>query len=271
MATDPPYYDNISYADLSDFFYVWMRRSLKDVWPDELSTLLTPKVEELIANQYRAGSKEAAFTHFELGMQGVFGRAAEMADERYPATIFYAFKATEETDEGRVSTGWETFLSGLIEAGFAITGTWPIRTEMSSKIGMNAGDNMLASSIVLSCRKKDSSMVMATRSEFVAALRSEMSSAVRTLQQGNIAPVDMAQSAIGPGIQIFSRYSKVVEADGSTMSVRSALRIINEILGEVLSGEEAELDPDTRFALTWFEQYGHNPGMFGDADVLARA
>jgi putative DNA methylase len=271
LATDPPYYDNINYADLSDFFYVWMRRSLKEVWPDELSTLLTPKVEELIANPYRAGSKSAAFSHFESGMEAVFKEAAVRADERYPATIFYAFKATESTDEGRISTGWETFLSGLIDAGFSITGTWPIRTEKPGKIGMAAGDNMLASSIVLVCRKKSSNARLATRSEFVAALRAELPPAVRTLQNGNIAPVDMAQSAIGPGIKIFSGYSKVVEADGEQMSVRAALRLINEVLGEVLSGEEAELDPDTRFALTWFEQYGHNPGPFGDADVLSKA
>jgi putative DNA methylase len=271
IATDPPYYDNISYADLSDYFYVWMRRTLKEIWPDELSTLLTPKVEEMIANPYRAGSKEAAFSHFESGMEGVFAEAADNADERYPATIFYAFKATESSDEGKISTGWETFLSGLIEAGYAITGTWPIRTEMSSKIGMNAGVNMLASSIVLACRKKNEKAAMATRSEFVAALRRELPEAIRTLQHGNIAPVDMAQSAIGPGIKIFSGYSKVVEADGEQMSVRSALRLVNEVLGEILSGEEAELDPDTRFALTWFEQFGHNPGPFGDADVLARA
>jgi putative DNA methylase len=271
LSTDPPYYDNISYADLADFFYVWMRRNLKDVWPDECATLLTPKVEELIANQYRAGSKAAAHTHFELGMQGVFGRAAENADERFPATVFYAFKATEKAEAGVASTGWETFLGGLLEAGFAITATWPVRTELAAKIGANAGDNMLASSIVLACRKRHLTAPMATRGEFVAAMRNEMPHAIQLLQEQNIAPVDMAQSAIGPGIAIFSRYAKVVEADGSSMTVRTALALINEVLAEVLSGEEGEFDADTRFAVTWFEQYGHNPGPFGDADTLSKA
>ncbi len=271
IATDPPYYDNISYADLSDFFYVWMRRNLRDVWPDELSTLLTPKVEELIANRYRAGSKEAAHAHFELGMQGVFQQAASHADERFPATVFYAFKSTESSDDGQVSTGWETFLAGLIEAGYSITATWPIRTEMMSKIGVGAGDNMLASSIVLACRKRSGDAPLATRGEFLAQLRRELPEAVRLLQVENIAPVDMAQSAIGPGMKVFSQYSKVVEMDGGSMSVRTALILINEVLSEILTGEESELDADTRFALTWFEQFGHNPGQFGDADVLARA
>jgi putative DNA methylase len=271
IATDPPYYDNISYADLSDFFYVWLRRNLRDVWPDECATLLTPKVEELIANQYRAGSKAAAHKHFELGMQGVFSKAAEHADERFPATVFYAFKATESDSVGTSSTGWETFLAGLLEAGYAVTATWPVRTEKPGKVGMNAGDNMLASSIVLACRKRHVTAPMATRGEFVARLRSEMPPAIQLLQEQNIAPVDMAQSSIGPGIAVFSQYAKVVEADGSAMSVRTALALINEVLSEVLSGEEGEFDADTRFALTWFEQYGHNPGVAGEAITLATA
>jgi putative DNA methylase len=271
IATDPPYYDNISYADLSDFFFVWLRRNLMDVWPDECATLVTPKTDELIANPYRSGSKAAANKHFEFGMQGVFGKAAENADERFPATVFYAFKATESSDAGVASTGWETFLGGLLDAGYTVTATWPVRTEMASKIGVNAGDNMLASSIVLACRKRHVSAAMATRGEFMAAMRSEMPDAIRLLQEQNIAPVDMAQSAIGPGIGVFSRYAKVVEADGSAMTVRTALALINEVLAEVLSGEEGEFDADTRFALTWFEQYGHNPGPYGDADLLAKA
>lgn len=270
VATDPPYYDNISYADLSDFFYVWLRRNLRDVWPDECATLLTPKVEELIANQYRAGSKAAAHKHFEFGMQGVFGMAAEKADERFPATVFYAFKATESSEAGVSSTGWETFLGGLLEAGWAVTATWPMRTELSNRM-IASGTNALASSVVLACRKRSVSAPMATRGEFVAVLRVEMPPAIRLLQEQNIAPVDMAQSAIGPGIAVFSRFAKVVEADGSPMTVRTALALINEVLSEVLSGEESEFDADTRFALTWFEQYGHNPALFGDADSLARA
>jgi putative DNA methylase len=271
LSTDPPYYDNICYADLSDYFYVWLKKSLKSVWPDEFSTLLTPKIEELIANRYRAGSKEAANLHFELGMEGVFSSAARNADERFPATIFYAFKASESENAGNVSTGWETFLSGLLASGYSITATWPIRTELAKKIGVNAGDNMLATSIVLSCRKRDESAAMATRKEFVSSLRSELTPALKILQAENIAPVDMAQSAIGPGIGIFSRYSKVIEADGRPMSIRTALALINEVLAEILSGEESEFDADTRFAVTWFEQFGHNPGAFGDADTLAKA
>jgi putative DNA methylase len=270
ISTDPPYYDNISYADLSDFFYVWLRRNLAGVWPDETSTLLTPKAEELIANQYRAGSKKAANQHFESGMEEVFAKAAECADPRFPAAIFYAFKAAEGSAEGLVSTGWETFLSGLLKAGYSITATWPVRTESPGRI-LASGSNALASSIVLACRPREVASSMATRGEFIGALRAEMIPAVRLLQKENIAPVDMAQSAMGPGIAIFSRYPKVVEADGSSMSVRTALALINEVLSEALSGEESEFDADTRFAVTWFEQFGHNPGPAGDAITLATA
>jgi putative DNA methylase len=270
ICTDPPYYDNISYADLSDFFYVWLRRILGTVWPDECATLLTPKADELIANQYRAGSRSAANKHFETGMQEVFREAAKQADPRFPATIFYAFKATERSDDGVTSTGWETFLSGLLNAGYSITATWPMRTELGNRM-IASGTNALASSIVLACRQREISAPMATRGEFIGALRAEMEPAVRLLQLENIAPVDLAQSAMGPGISIFSRYARVVEADGGAMTVRVALALINEVLSEILSGEESEFDAETRFALTWFEQFGHNPGPFGDADLLARA
>ena len=270
LSTDPPYYDNVPYSDISDFFYVWLRRNLGDVWPDECATLLTPKAEELIANQYRAGSKAAALKHFESGMFDVFGEAAANVDPRFPVTIFYAFKAADMTSEGRTSTGWETFLSGLLDAGFAITSTWPMRTEMGNR--MRAIDSgALASSIVLACRPRAVDASLASRGEFVAALRLELGPAVGVMQAENIAPVDLAQAAMGPGMAIYSRYGRVVEADGSTMSVRAALGLINESLGEILSGEESEMDTDSRFALTWFEQYGHNPGPFGDADTLARA
>lgn len=271
ISTDPPYYDNIGYADLSDFFYVWLRRNLKSIWPDECATLMAPKAEELIADPYRAGSKAAANKHFEKGIESVFSKAAENCDERYPTTIFYAFKASENEESGNVSTGWETFLSGLLGAGFAVTSTWPIRTELANKIGINGGDNMLSSSIVLACRKRDLSASMATRGEFISALRKEMPATIKILQVENISPVDLAQSAIGPGIGIFSRYAKVIEADGQIMTVRTALSLINEILAEVLSGEESEFDESTRFAVTWFEQFGHNPGAFGEADKNAKA
>jgi len=203
-------------------------------------------------------------------MRAVFAGAADHVDRRFPATVFYAFKSIEETRGNQTSTGWETFLAGLLDSGFAVTATWPIRTERAGGV-RNVGRNSLASSVVLACRPREISAPMATRGEFVAALRRELGPAVRVLQLENIAPVDLAQSAMGPGIAIFSRYAKVVEADGSPMRVRTALALINEALAEVLSGEESEFDADTRFALTWFEQYGHNPGPFGDADLLARA
>ena len=270
IATDPPYYDNISYADLSDFFYVWLRRNLADVWPDECSTLLAPKAEELIANRYRAGSKQRAEEHFESGMAEFMAQVAQSHPFDVPATIYYAYRATE-TKEGEIrATGWDTFLQAVIDAGLQVNATWPMRTESPGRI-LARGTNALASSIVLACRPRPSSAVLATRGEFVAALRRELPEAVRLLQSGDIAAVDMAQSAIGPGIKVFSRHARVVEADGSSMPVSAALAIINDVLGEVLDGEEAELDADTRFALTWFTEHGYSPGPSGDADSVARA
>lgn len=270
VSTDPPYYDNISYADLSDFFYVWLRRNLRDVWPDELSTMLTPKGEELIANRYRAGSKEAAKEHFESGMEEVFGEVGRVQHPDVPATVFYAFKQSESDASGIASTGWETFVQGLIGSGFSITATWPVRTEFSNR-PVASGTAALASSIVLALRPRSADAKLATRSEFLSALRAELPGAIRLLQRESILPVDMAQSAIGPGMAVFSRYAKVVEADGSAMSVRQALALINEVLQEVISEEETEFDADTRWALTWFEQYGLNPGPFGDAETLSKA
>lgn len=208
--------------------------------------------------------------HFESGMAGVFAAIAEAQDPTVPATVFYAFKQSEEKADGRSSTGWETFLKALLDAGLSVTATWPMRTELGNRI-LASESNALASSIVLAVRPRSATAALETRGGFITALRGELPEAVRLLQHENIAPVDLAQSAIGPGMRVFSRYSKVVEADGSSMSVRSALGLINEVLGEVLSAEEAELDADSRFALTWFEQFAHNPGSFGDADVLARA
>ena len=270
VSTDPPYYDNISYADLSDYFFVWLRRNLADVWPDECATLLTPKAEELIANRYRAGSKQKAEEHFESGMVEFMAEVARHQPAEVPATIYYAYKATE-TKQGEIrTTGWETFLQAVLDSGLQVNATWPMRTERPG--GMRVvGKNSLSSSIVLACRPRPVSASLATRGEFIAALRGELPEAVRVLQSGNIAPVDMAQSTIGPGMKVFSRYAKVVEADGSAMSVSSALAIINDVLGEILDGEEAELDAPTRFALTWFSQHGYNPAKSGDADSLARA
>ena len=270
LSTDPRYYDNISYADLADFFYVWLRRNLADVWPDECSTLLTPKAEELIANQYRAGSRNQAEEHFESGMAEFMGHVAQSHLLDVPATVYYAYKATE-TKEGEIrTTGWDTFLQAVLDAGLQVNATWPMRTELGNRL-LASKANALASSVVLACRPRPASAVLATRGEFMAALRWELPEAVRVLQSGNIAPVDMAQSTIGPGIKVFSRYARVVEADGSSMSVSAALAIINDVLGEVLDGEEAELDADTRFALTWFSEHGYSPGPSGDADSVARA
>ena len=270
VSTDPPYYDNISYADLADFFYVWLRRNLSDVWPDECSTLLTPKAEELVANQYRAGSKEQAEEHFESGMAEFMTQVAHRQREDVPATVYYAYKTTETKDGEIRTTGWDTFLQAVLDAGLQINATWPMRTELGNRL-LASQRNALASSIVLACRPRSASAVLATRGEFMAALRRELPEAVRLLQSGNIAPVDMAQSTIGPGVKVFSRYARVVEADGSSMSVSAALAIINDALGEVLDGEEAELDADTRFALTWFSEHGYSPGPSGDADSVARA
>lgn len=270
ISTDPPYYDNISYADLSDFFFVWLRRNLAEVWPDECATLLTPKADELIANRYRAGSKEAAEKHFESGMAELMALVSQAQPEDIPATIYYAYKATESRDGEARSTGWDTFLQAVVDSGMQVTATWPMRTELGHRM-IASGTNALASSIVLTCRRRPASSALASRGEFVATLRRELPEAVHLLQSGNIAPVDMAQSALGPGIRVFSQYAKVVEADGSTMTVSTALSIINGVLGEVLDGEDADLDADTRFATAWFAQHGYNPAPSGDADGLARA
>jgi putative DNA methylase len=270
VSTDPPYYDAVPYSDISDFFYVWLRKNLGDVWPDECATLLTPKSEEMVADVKRFGDRSGAEEHFESGMASFMAEVAASQSADTPATIYYAYKATETKDGEVRSTGWSTFLQAVLDAGLLVTATWPVRTELANRM-RGLGANALASSIVLACRPRDSAAPLASRGEFAAALRDELPEAVRTLQSGNIAPVDMSQSTIGPGIRVFSRYGKVVEADGSAMSVSTALSIINDVLGEVLDGEEAELDADTRFASTWFAQHGYNPAGSGEADGLARA
>ena len=270
ISTDPPYYDNVPYAGISDFFYVWLRRNLSDVWPDELSTLATPKAEELVADPIRAGSKQQAEERFESGMAEFMSDVRAHCGIEVPATIYYAFKATESEDGQVRSTGWDTFLQAVVDAGIRVTATWPMRTERGTR-QRSLGSNALASSIVLACRPRSESAPLATRGELIAALRGELPEAVRLLQSGNIAPVDMAQSTIGPGIKVFSQYSKVVEADGTAMRVSAALSIINDVLGEVLDGEEAELDRDTRFALTWFSEHQYEPGSSGDAESVAKA
>ena len=271
VSTDPPYYDNIGYADLSDFFYVWLRRSLRSVFPDLFATLAVPKAEELVATPYRHGNKEKAETFFLAGMTEAMRRLAEQTHPGFPVTIYYAFKQSERKgDEGTSSTGWETFLDAVIEAGFSVTGTWPMRTELGNRlIGM--GTNALASSIVLVCRQRPSDAPLATRREFVAALKSELPVALTHLQRGNIAPVDLAQAAIGPGMAVYTRYAKVLDAAGNALSVREALVLINQTLDETLAQQEGDVDADSRLALAWFEQFGFDEGEYGIAEMLSKA
>ncbi len=272
ISTDPPYYDNIGYADLSDYFYVWLRKSLGDVFPDLLSTLLTPKTPELIATPFRfGGSRQKAEAFFEEGLGRAFVQMRQNAHPDYPVTIYYAFKQSETTDEqGTASTGWETMLEGLIEAGFQITGTWPMRSEMANRM-IASETNALASCIVLVCRPRPEDAKPTTRTQFLKELRRELPEALRTMQHGNIAPVDFAQSAIGPGIGVFSRYSQVTELDGSRLGVREALKIINKTLDEVLSEQEGDTDAQTRWAIAWYSQNGWNEAAYGSAETLSTA
>lgn len=272
ISTDPPYYDNIGYADLSDFFYVWLRQNFKDVYPDLFRTMLVPKAEELVAIPYRfAGSTEKAKNFFEDGMSSACRQMYDAAVDDVPVTIYYAFKQRDADDnDATASTGWETMLSAIIRAGFCITGTWPIRTEMGTRAnGQNA--NALASSIVLVCRKRFADAPVATRRDFLTALKRELRPALVNLQQSNIAPVDMAQSAIGPGMAVYSRYREVLEANGTSMTVRTALQIINQELDQYFSEQDGALDRDTIFCVALYTQYAFREVKFGDVDVLARA
>lgn len=272
FSTDPPYYDNAGYADLSDYFYVWIRRALADLFPHDCSTLLTPKTAELIASADRhEGSKREAKDYFEDGLLQVFGSIRRVASTDYPFTIHYAFKQQEaKADSGKSSTGWETMLEGLLGAGWAVVGTWPLRTEREAR-SRNQGANALASSIVLVCRPRGEGAPLATRKELVATLRAALPDAVRALRQANVAPVDLTQAAIGPGMAVFSQFSKVVEADGEAMGVRTALELINQVLDETISGTDADFDQDTRWAVTWFEDCGMTEGPFGRAEQLSKA
>ncbi|MDE0183515.1 MAG: hypothetical protein OXL39_19340 [Caldilineaceae bacterium] len=271
LSADPPYYDNIGYADLSDFFYIWLRRSLRSVFPELFATLATPKAEELVATSYRHGSKEKAEAFFLDGMTRAVKRFAESAFPSFPVTIYYAFKQSEkEGTSGIASTGWETFLDAVIWAGFVVSGTWPVRTELSNR-PVAGGTNALASSIVLACRPRSEDSPMATRREFVNALKSELPAALRTMQAGNIAPVDLAQAAIGPGMAVFSRYARVLDVSGRPLSVRDALTLINQTLEETLAEQEGDFDADTRWAVAWFEQAGFLEGEFGVAETLSKA
>lgn len=270
VSTDPPYYDNIGYADLSDYFYVWMRQSLKNTYPDLFRTMLVPKAEELVATPYRfGGSIEKARNFFEDGMLKTCKQIFQYAHEDVPVTIYYAYKQSETNDDQTASSGWETMLSAIIQAGFSLVGTWPMRTEMTTALKGNV--NALASSIVLVCRKRPADAPMCTRRDFINTLKRELKPALQKLQASNIAPVDLAQSAIGPGMGVYSRYSKVLEADGTPMSVRSALQIINQELDLYFNEQDGELDKESRFCVELYTQCAFNDIKFGEVDVLARA
>lgn len=270
ISTDPPYYDNVGYSDLSDFFYVWLRRSLRRVHPKLFATMLVPKAEELVANPYRHDGREGAKRFFESGFRDVFAKARQVAFDDYPITVYYAFKQSESDDSGEASSGWETLLDGMVRSGWEITSTWPFRTETASRM-IAQGTNALASSIVLSLRPRPNTALTTDRRGFIAALESELPDALRRLQQGQIAPVDLPQAAIGPGMAVFSRYAAVLEPDGTNMTVRSALARINETLDQVLNEQEGDFDSTSRFAIAWYRQHGYGTGKFGDADNLARA
>ena len=269
ISSDPPYYDNVPYSDLSDFFYVWLKKNLGSDSGGIFQTVLTPKMEELVADQQRHNGRENAEKFFLEGMESIFNRMASQARGGYPATIYYAFRQGEVDGEGVASKGWATFLEAMIRAGYEINATWPMRTEDTSKL--KKSKNVLATSVVMSCRPRGEDAQTVPRNEFLRILKRELPEAMREMQKANIAPVDIPQASIGPGIGIFSCYKAVLESDDSHMSVKSALQIINHALDEFLAEQEGEFDPDTRFSLTWYTQNGYDKGRFGDADNLARA
>lgn len=269
VSTDPPYYDNIGYADLSDFFYVWLRKSLRPIFPNLYASIAVPKEQELVATPYRHGSKEKAEAFFLDGMTQAMHNLAEQAHPAFPVTIYYAFKQAEtKNDEGTSSTGWVTFLDAVLKAGFVLTGTWPMRTELSNRM-IGAGTNALASSIVLVCRKRAADAPSISRREFIRELNAALPQALDEMTHGGInspiAPVDLSQAIIGPGMAIFSQYSAVLEADGKHMGVKTALQLINRFFAE------DDFEHDTQFCLHWFESMGWAEGKYGDAEVLARA
>ncbi|WP_126627898.1 DUF1156 domain-containing protein [Dictyobacter alpinus] len=285
ISTDPPYYDNIGYADLSDFFYVWLRRSLSNIYPDLFGTMLVPKAQELVATPYRfGGSKQKAQQFFENGLYQAFERMRAVQHPDYPLTVYYAFKQTEDdsTENSNLinnednmqsliaSTGWETMLAGLIHSGFTITGTWPVRTERTGRT-ISISANALASSIVLVCRPRPIDAPSARRRQFINELRNELEDALKKMKHDGIAPVDLAQASIGPGMKVYSQYSQVLEPDGSPLSVRAALQLINRELDSILVDQEGEYDMETRWAVAWFEEYTMEAGTFGRAETLSKA
>lgn len=273
VSTDPPYYDNIGYADLSDFLYVWLRRSLRSIYPSLFATLAVPKADELVATPYRHGGKEGAERFFLDGMTAAIHNVAERAHSAFPVTIYYAFKQSDTKDAGTASTGWETFLAAVLHAGFALTGTWPMRTELGNRM-IGSGTNALASSIILVCRRRPDDAPSISRKDFLRELKDELSEALVAMLGGEgnispIAPVDLAQAAIGPGMAVFSKYAAVLEANGEPMSVHTALTLINKQVDEALGGEN--FDADTNFCLGWFQEVGWSAGEYGIASTLAQA
>lgn len=269
ISTDPPYYDNVPYADLSDFFYVWLRKGLASTYPELFSTMLVPKQEELVADYKRHGGKDEADSFFLEGMTTVMHHMATQGRPDVPAAIYYAFRQGEVDESGFSVKGWATFLQAIVDAGYSIGATWPVRTELVGNLKKNK--NALATSVVMACRPRSADAEIISRVEFIRALRRELPAALKEMHRANIAPVDIPQASIGPGIAIFSRYASVIERDDKPMSVKTALQIINEELDQYLSAQEGDFDPETRFAVTWFTQHGFEKGMFGDADSLARA
>ena len=270
ISTDPPYYDNIGYADLSDFFFCWIKPLVRPVYPDLFGVLATPKSEELVAAAYRHGGKAAAEAFFLDGMSKVISKMSRQPPSDYPATIYYAFKQSEIQKEGIISVGWATFLQAVVEAGFAVVGTWPMRTELPNRM-IAMGTNALAHSVVLVCRKRETDAEIISRAEFIRALKTELPLAIAEMKKASIAPADMPQSAIGPGMGVFSRYGAVLESDDSWMNVRTALQMINRELDDCLNDLQGEFDTETRFAVAWFQQNGLDMGDFGIADSIARA
>ncbi|MGH8295896.1 MAG: hypothetical protein ACRETZ_10460 [Steroidobacteraceae bacterium] len=270
ISTDPPYYDNIGYADLSDFFYVWLKRSLSGIWPDLFRRLTTPKQEELVATPYRHGGKERAEAFFMQGMGEALTAMRDAATDGEPLAIYYAFKQSELSEEGIVSAGWASFLQAVVDAGLAVDGTWPVRTELSNR--MIAKDaNALASSIVLVCRKRTAAAQTVTRADFLRALKREMPEAVEKIRKASVGPVDMPQSVIGPGMGVFTRYARVLEDDDSPMSVRTALALINRVWGEIENDLDTNFDPETQVALAWFATYGFDTRASGELINVATA
>lgn len=269
VSTDPPYYDNIGYADLSDFFYVWLRRLLRGTFPEMFATLAVPKVDELVADSYRHGSKAAAEAFFLSGMTMAMSKLADQSHPGFPVTIYYAFKQSDTSSvDGTASSGWETFLTAVMRSGFSIDGTWPLRSELASR-NVGRDSNALASSIILVCRKRDPDASTISRRDFLRELNATLPDALIDMTRGGVnspvAPVDLSQAIIGPGMGIFSKYKSVLEADGKPMNVRTALQLINRFLAD------DDFDPETRFCLQWFESNGWKPGVYGSADVAARA